>query len=95
MFGKNKFAPASCFDNITGMSKAFEEITKDAINLPRGQRLELAGLLLELDDRSDNSEAQAAWEQEIRARIMAVDDGTAIGVPYDAVMQAAEDRLAQ
>lgn len=76
------------------MSKAFEEITKDAIQLPRGQRLELAGLLLELDDRSDDSEAQAAWEQEIRARIMAVDEGTAIGVSYDEVMLAAEDRLA-
>ena len=77
------------------MSKAFEEISKDAIQLPRGQRLELAGLLLELDDRGDDSEAQAAWEQEIRARIIAVDEGTAIGVPYDEVMRAAEDRFAQ
>jgi len=34
------------------------------------------------------------WEQEIRARIIAVDEGRAIGIPYEEVMQAAEDRLA-
>jgi hypothetical protein len=93
LFGKNKFAADLRFVNIILMSKAFDEITKEAIQLPRDQRLELAGLLLELDARSNDSDGQAAWEQEIRARIMAVDEGRAIGVPYDEVMQAAEDRL--
>lgn len=75
------------------MSRAFEEVTKDAISLPREQRLELAVMLLELDDRRDELEATAAWEQEILARIRAVDEGTASGVSYDEVMRAAEANL--
>jgi hypothetical protein len=69
------------------MSKALEEITKEAIQLPKQQRLALAGFLLALDDRGDNSEAEEAWEQEILARIQAVDDGTAIGISYEEVMR--------
>jgi hypothetical protein len=76
------------------MSKALEEITKEAIQLPKQQRLALAGFLLALDDRGDNSEAEEAWEQEILARIQAVDDGTAIGISYEEVMREAQDRLA-
>lgn len=76
------------------MSKALEEITRDAIKLPKGQRLALAGFLLEFDEKSIESETEAAWENELLARIRAVDEGTATGVPHDEVMQAAEDRLA-
>jgi len=76
------------------MSKALEDITRDAIKLSKGQRLALAGFLLEFDEESLDSEAEAAWEKELLARIRAVDEGTATGVPYDEVMRAAEDRLA-
>jgi hypothetical protein len=76
------------------MSKALEDITKEAIQLPKQQRLALAGFLLELDDRGDDPEAEEAWEQEILARIQAVDDGTAIGSAYEDVMREAQNRLA-
>lgn len=77
------------------MSTAFEELTKEALKLSRQQRLALAGLLLELEDPSGKDpEVEAAWEEEILARIKAVDDGTASGVSYDEVMRAAQDRLA-
>ena len=76
------------------MSKALEEITQEAIRLPRQQRLALAGLLLELDDAGDDQQAEAAWEQEIVARIRAIDEGTATGVSYEEAMRAARDRLA-
>ena len=75
------------------MSKVLEEITREVVNLPRQQRLALASLLLKLDALGDESEAKAAWEQEILERIRAVDDGTAIGVPYDEVMRGAQNRL--
>jgi hypothetical protein len=75
------------------MSKVLEEITREIINLPREQRMALAGFLLELDEHDDESEARASWEQEILARIRAVDDGTAIGVSYDEVMRSAQSRL--
>jgi len=76
------------------MPKAFEELTIEAIKLPRSKRLVLAGLLLELDDVGDDAEVDAAWEDEILARIRAVDDGSAVGISYDEVMREARNRLA-
>jgi hypothetical protein len=75
------------------MSKALEDITREAAQLPREERLALAGFLLEIDEPSDRREADVAWEREIVARIQAVDDGTAVGVPYDEVMQSAKNLL--
>jgi len=75
------------------MPKPFEEVTWDAIQLPRQQRLALAGVLLELEDASGDSEADAAWEQEILARIHAIDNGTAAGISYEEVMREAQKRL--
>jgi len=76
------------------MPKALTEITKEAIQLPRQQRLALAGLLLELEDGGSDPQADEAWDQEIRARIKAIDEGTAVGIPYDEAMRQAQDRLA-
>jgi hypothetical protein len=76
------------------MPKALEEVTKEAIQLPRQQRLVLAGLLLELDDACADPEGDAAWEQEICARIGAVDAGTAVGISYGDAMRQAQERIA-
>lgn len=77
------------------MSKVLEEIKRDALLLPRNEQLALAGLLLELDEPDDELGASALWEEEILARIKAVDDGTAIGVSYEEVMRSVQDRLQQ
>jgi Putative addiction module component len=76
------------------MPKPFEEVTRDAIQLPRQQRLALAGVLLELEDASGDSDADAAWEEEILARIHAIDNGMAVGISYEEVMREAQKRLA-
>jgi putative addiction module component (TIGR02574 family) len=77
------------------MLVALEDITREALKLSRQQRLALAGFLLEIDDpAASDPEVEAAWEQEILARIQAIDDGTAAGVPYEEVMRAAQERLA-
>ena len=75
------------------MSKAFEEIAHDATHLSREQRLQLASLLLELNESSADVEADATWEQEILARIRAVDQNQTDGLSFEAVMRDAEDRL--
>jgi len=76
------------------MENALEEITCEALKLPRQQRLALAGFLLELEEANVNANADAAWEEEIRSRIQAIDNGTALGIPYAEVMGAALKRLA-
>ena len=75
------------------MSKALEEIAREATQLSREQRLELATLLLQLNEGSADSEVNAAWEEEILARIQAVDENQTKGVSFETVMRAAEDRL--
>jgi hypothetical protein len=74
------------------MSKAFEDIARDATQL-RVQRLSLARLMLELNEGSAEPDVSAAWEQEILARIRAVDEDQAEGVSFETVLRDAEDRL--
>lgn len=75
------------------MSKVFEEIAKEATQLSREQRLNLASLLLEMDEGSENEQVSALWEQEILSRIRAIDEGTARSADFEDVMRDAEDRL--
>ncbi len=75
------------------MAKALDSVSKDALNLPVEQRLVLAGILLESAEAAPDAEASAAWDAEIRARIQAIDDGRISGIPYEQVLQEAEQRL--
>lgn len=54
--------------------KAIAELTKDCLELPSSQRYKLARILLEVSelDRDCSPETEAAWEEEIRARMEAV-----------------------
>lgn len=65
------------------------------MRLSRKERLALANRLLNDDEDSDASEIEAAWEEEILARIQAIDDGTAVGIPYEEVIRAARNRRAK
>lgn len=77
------------------MSAALDELTEKALKLSRPERLSLANRLLTEDEARDSSEIEAAWEEEILARIQTIDDGTAVGIPYEEVMSAARDRRAK
>ena len=56
------------------MSKVFDEIARQASQLSREQRLDLASMLLELNEDPGEEDVGAAWEKEILARIRAVDE---------------------
>jgi putative addiction module component len=75
------------------MSKAFDEIAKEAIELSREQRNNLVSLLLQLNEDSPDEGVNAAWEREIMERIRAVDDGELEGISFEDVMRDAEGRL--
>jgi hypothetical protein len=63
--------------------KAIAEITKDCLELPSSQRLKLARILLDVSesDLDYSPEVEAAWEDEIGARLAAVKNGTARSIP--------------
>jgi len=65
------------------MATSIEEIIKEVVELPRHQCLALIRLLLDLDRHGKTEEIDAAWGQEIRARVAAIDDGRVEGISYD------------
>ena len=76
------------------MSAALEEITEKALQLSPQDKLALANRLLS-DQLSDASEVEATWDEEILARIEAIDNGTAIGLPFEEVINATRKRRAK
>jgi putative addiction module component (TIGR02574 family) len=77
------------------MSMALEEIARNAIDLPRHQRLALARLLIELDDPGADTDVEAIWDAEIQARLRAVKEGRVKGIPYEEVLARVDRRLAE
>jgi putative addiction module component (TIGR02574 family) len=75
------------------MAAGIEEITKEIVELPRHQRLALIRLLLDLDQPGTNDEIERAWDEEIRARVKAVDEGRATGVPYEEIKKEMAGRF--
>jgi putative addiction module component (TIGR02574 family) len=79
----------------SGMADALDEITKEAMSLSLRQRLTLAEVLLESAESESDADADAAWADEIRDRIRAVDEGRAHGIAFEEVMRAADERLSK
>jgi putative addiction module component (TIGR02574 family) len=75
------------------MSMALEEVTRQAIGLPRHQRLSLVRLLIELDDPGSDADVEAVWEAEIEARLRAVREGRVEGIPYERVLARVDQHL--
>jgi putative addiction module component (TIGR02574 family) len=75
------------------MSMPLEELAREAIGLPRHQRLSLARLLIELDDPGSDADVDAAWDAEIQARVRAVKEGRVEGIPYEQVLARVDRRL--
>lgn len=75
------------------MSMALEEVTREAIQLPRHQRLALARILMELDDPGTDSDVDGAWDVEIQARVRAVQEGRVEGIPYEQVLARIDRQL--
>jgi hypothetical protein len=75
------------------MVAGIEKITKEILGLPRHQRSALLGLLLDLGRHGTSEEIESAWEDEIRARIKGVDEGRAVGIPYEQIKKEMTDRF--
>jgi len=75
--------------------KTLSDVAKDALELPAGQRLTLARILLDLSepDQDFSAEAEAAWEQEIVRRMEAVKAGTAQSKSFDRVFAELDSRF--
>ena len=77
------------------MAASIEEITKEVVDLPRHQRLALVRLLLDLDRPGCGLERDAAWDEEIRSLVKAVDEGRVTGVPYEQIKKEMAERFSR
>jgi putative addiction module component (TIGR02574 family) len=75
------------------MATPIEKITQEVVELSRHERQTLMRLLLDLDRPTKGEEIEKAWDQEIRARIKAVDEGRTSGIPYDQIKQELSSRF--
>lgn len=59
--------------------KLISEITRECLELPSAQRLKLARILIDVSEPGQDfsPEVQAAWDEEIGARVDAVKNGSA------------------
>jgi putative addiction module component (TIGR02574 family) len=59
-----------------------KQLLLEALRLPESERAALAGELLESLEHEIDEDAEAAWSEEIRARLAEVDAGQAITIPW-------------
>jgi len=70
------------------MGLPLKKLEMEALELPSGERAELAKtLLVSLDDEpgDDPAEVERAWDVEIRRRLAELDSGTAELIPAEEV----------
>ena len=76
---------------VCGMTR-IEALTREAAALPKTERLELVRALLELDGGAV-ADAEKTWDEEIRARVQAVDEGRTSSVSLDDLRREMGGRL--
>lgn len=67
------------------MATTIEELAAQAIALAAEDRARLADILLASLPAEDEADVDAAWDQEIRGRVAAVESGAARLVPAEQV----------
>ena len=77
------------------MPRTLSDITEDVIKLPREERLALVRILLDLDDSATVAEVEISWNQEIRERISAYDEGNVKAIPFEELQREMRDRFAR
>ncbi len=75
------------------MPKSLEAVTLDVLEMPHAQRLALARLILDLEGGPPDPHADAAWEEEIAARMKAYDEGRLETVDYETFRAEMEQRF--
>lgn len=71
------------------MERNAEAVLRKALTLPESDRAEIAGALLESIEPGNDMDVEAAWRQEVAARVAALDAGEVETVPWEEI----RDRL--
>ena len=70
-----------------------QQLAQQLVTLQKRERIEIVRFLLFLDDNtSSTTDIESEWDNEIMDRVRAVDEGTAIGLDYQKVMEDIEKK---
>ncbi|ETR71974.1 MAG: hypothetical protein OMM_07784 [Candidatus Magnetoglobus multicellularis str. Araruama] len=69
-----------------------QQLAQQLVTLQKRERTEIVRFLLFLDDNTSSTNIESEWDNEIMERVRAVDEGTAIGLDYQKVMQDIEKK---
>lgn len=72
---------------MAGMTRTAEAILADALALEPQERAEIAAELMASLDGPADSDAEAAWEAEIRRRMDEIDAGAVRAEPWEVVIE--------
>lgn len=75
------------------MERHAEAVLKEALTLPEDDRADLAGALLESLEPAGETDVEAAWRQEVAARVAALDAGEVETLPWEEVRNRLFTRL--
>lgn len=77
------------------MSRTFEEVREEAMELTVEERSWLAEYLWESARTPEEREIDAAWDTEIDRRVAEVEAGTAVLIPGDEVIRELRSKYGQ
>ncbi|KPA14579.1 Addiction module component, CHP02574 [Candidatus Magnetomorum sp. HK-1] len=69
-----------------------QQLAQQLVTLQKRERIEIVRFLLFLDDNTSSTDIESEWDNEIMDRVRAVDEGTAIGLDYQKVMEDIEKK---
>lgn len=68
-------------------------MSEQALTLPEADRAEVAGALLKSLEPAEEADIEAAWRQEVAARVAALDNGEVETIPWSDVRDRLVARL--
>ena len=74
------------------MSELAEKLIQQALGLPAEDRAELARVLIDSLDESDDKDVEAAWDAELRRRVERVEQGKSHLLPAQEALAEIRDK---
>jgi putative addiction module component (TIGR02574 family) len=75
------------------MGRTFEQLYREALQLPESDRAERAGLLIRSLDPEPEPDVEAAWDEVIERRVREIDEGTVQTIPWEQVRAEMNARI--
>lgn len=77
------------------MERSADAVLRQALSLPEADRADIAGALLQSLEPAEESDIEAAWREEVAARVAALDAGEVETIPWEDLRDRLVARLGE